>query len=884
MPRLRERAVPHRGRWALALLLITAGAWCAGRVPFGGLALGAAPPAQSTPAALVFLPFAQRDVPCNSACRTATALVTRTPRITPTARSSVTPTRTASPTPTEVPPTETATETSTEGPTQLLRTITPTRTPTLVPSATPMPTGLLPDPATDRLMPLSAQAGGTGRVEFVEEAQAYRFVYGGVPALTLELDLTHPDVANGRLAVRHLQSNRFLIAGAGMYYRTLDGALLEPRILGLVGKVTSVTPEVLPDGLRLTVGELLEEVPHRKRYTLRMVGRALEVRAESLDGAGPAAGAYAGFGAADIEGTSDGVSLRIPYMAAVPITMLDHKWFVSSLLDMPRSRAGRLLPRGPEAEPGGFLNDVSAIYVPDAAARVRAVDETLWVTVSRRVEDSFPALPGNGSRNRAALAGRVAVHLDSAAAPATFAQQAAYLDKLRGWGITDLFVTLAGWQDGAVLAPGQAPPSVAQGGNAAFTRLATAAGVLAPSQAYTLTLPGCIGRPNPAYAPGDRVTGADAQFKALAADIPGAPLCGGVPMTRYLLAPDAARRVAEGEMGKLKTLGAGGAFLPTLAAWNPAWPWPGADDTVMDQLPTPQHAANLGETVRANKELFGALQKQGPLVAEGATGYWETGYDSFYAGYVDGLWRSLATGSPDVPPADGGLVVPDYELAVVRPRLIGLGMGPYSSFFGAAESAGRLSDGQLDAQRAFGLAYGHAGAWWVKQPSGGPNEPLTEAEQAKEYFTAHAVQARTLDAPLLAVRYVSSEGFERDLSNAFIQNLDLAGPRLALRYGNGVKLWVNHGEALWSVQVGVETFDLPRHGWLVIGPDGFLAYSALAEGRRVDYLWTPEYVLLDGRGQTTFFGSLSAKDLKVVFADGRVLSEGQGGSLALSGP
>lgn len=872
------------------MLLFTAGAWCAGRVPWGAWVLGAAPPAQSTPAALVFLPFAQQNMVCNPTCRTATALVTRTPRRTPSATvtPSVTASGTATPTDTEVPPTDTdtatTTATGTEGPTQWVRTSTPTRTPTLVPTMTPMPTGLAPDPATDRLMPLAAKAGGTGRVEFLAAAQSYRFIFSGSPALTLELDLSHPDVANGRLAIRHLQSNRFLIAGAGLYYRTLDGALLEPRILRLVGAVTSVTPEVLPDGLRLTVAEVLEDLPHTKRYTLRMVGRALEVRAESLDGAGPSAGAYAGFGAADIEGTSDGVSLRIPYMAAVPITMLDHKWFVSSLLDMPRSRAGRLLPRGPEAEPGGFINDVSAIYVPDAAARVPAVDETLWVTVSRRVEDTFPALPGNGSRNRAALVGRVAVHVDSGGRPVPFAQVADYLDKLRGWGITDLFVTLAGWQDAAVLAPGQAPPSVALGGAAGFTRLATAAGLLAPSQAYTLTLPGCIGRPNPAYAPGDRVTGADAQFKALAADIPGAPLCGGVPMTRYLLAPDAARRVAEVEAGKLKVLGAGGAFLPTLAAWNPAWPWPGADDTVQDQLPTPQHAANLGDTVRAYKDLFGAVQKQGPLVAEGASGYWETGYDSFYAGYLDGLWRSLATGSPEVPPANGGLVVPDYELSVVRSRLVGLGMGPYPSFFGADESAGRLSDSQLDAQRAFGLAYGHAGAWWVRQPSGGASEPLTEAEQAKEYFTARAVQARTLDAPLLAVRYVSSEGVERDLSNAFIQNLDLAGPRLALRYANGVSVWVNHAEALWSVQLGVESFDLPRHGWLVTGPDGFLAYSALAEGRRVDYLWTPEYVLLDGRGQTTFFGSLSSKDLKVVFIDGRVLTEGQGGGLVLTGP
>ena len=68
------------------------------------------------------------------------------------------------------------------------------------------------------------------------------------------------------------------------------------------------------------------------------------------------------------------------------------------------------------------------------------------------------------------------------------------------------------------------------------------------------------------------------------------------------------------------------------------------------------------------------------------------------------------------------------------------------------------------------------------------------------------------------------------------------------------------------------------------GPDGLLAYSALAEGRRVDYLSTPAYTLLDGRGQPTFFGPLSTTDLKIVFADGRVLSEGPGGVVSVGRP
>jgi hypothetical protein len=41
---------------------------------------------------------------------------------------------------------------------------------------------------------------------------------------------------------------------------------------------------------------------------------------------------------------------------------------------------------------------------------------------------------------------------------------------------------------------------------------------------------------------------------------------------------------------------------------------------------------------------------------------------------------------------------------------------------------------------------------------------------------------------------------------------------------------------------------------------------------------------MDGRGQDTAFGTQRAKDLKVVFHDGRVLEEGPDGRLTMRGP
>lgn len=723
----------------------------------------------------------------------------------------------------------------------------------------------------------------TGVVTFDEPRRTYRLAFSGTPRLTLELDLTHPDNAGGRLAVRHVQSNRFPVAGAGLYYRSLDRLLVEPRFMGVVGRVTSVQHEALPDGVRLTVHEELEGVPHAKRYSLRMVGHALQIRAESLDPPGPADGAYVGFGGGDVEGTSDGADVRVPYMAAVPVTMLDHRWFVSSLPDYYVSRAGQILPRGPESRPGGFTNEVALLYPPDVAGKVGVVDETVWVTVSRRIEDAFVALPGGASAGRSALVGRVAVGLTSNPAAVTFDAEASYLARLRAWGIRDLLVVKERWQASNAAQPVQGPPAPSAGGMEGLARLAQASGLLAPSRAYTLTVPGCPERPNPHYRAGEVVRGTDGALKRLADGSPGATLCTDASfMPRYLLAPAGARRAAAVDTANLAALGRLATYLPVLTAWNPAAAWPGAADNVLDRTTAAPNAPSIGAAVREYKTLLTELRAGGPVVGEGATGFFELGFDTFYAGYLDGLLRSLASGSPDQPPAAGALVAPDFELRMVRPRVVGYGMGPYGSFFGPDGVTAPLMEQSLDLLRAFSLSYGHAGAWWLADPVA-PG-PLPEAEQGKEYFLMRALQGRYLDAELESVRYWTADQRALDLSAALREDLDLAGPRLEVRYEAGLRLWVNHSEPVWTVTVQSVPYALPRHGWLAMSADGLLAYSALVAGRRVDYLWTPDYLLLDGRGQVTSFGPHSARDLKVVFADGRVLEEAPDGTLRMIDP
>jgi len=721
---------------------------------------------------------------------------------------------------------------------------------------------------------------------FDAAAQVYRLSHRGAVTITYELDLRHPDNRRGRLTVREVASGRFPLAGAGLYYRRPDGTIVAPREFRDIWteEDVAVSHEVTPqgDGVIVTVREVLEGQPHDKRYSLRLAGRSLAVRAQSLDPGGVPAGAggYAGFTAGDIEGSSDGVNVRLPYMDAVPVTMLDHRWFASTLLDYPISRANALEVRGPAFDPNSFANEVAAHYLPDAAGRTRPVDETVWVTLSPDVSDTFAVPDQPPSPHRPALSSWVHVTLAGRAPDATFAGARAYADELRDWRVRDVLFHLPHWEDPAVRRPAQGPPDPAAGGAEAFaTLVAATGGRVAPTLAYTLTIPGCPGAPNPLYRPADRVPGADGQPKAAGT----LPCPDGSPADLFLLAPDAAARLAPGAARDLARAGARALDVDAVATWNPAFPWPGAGASALDESAAPAHPATIGEAIQAYKRLLGALQAgAGPVFGPGAWGLWETGYESFYAGYLDGAARSLATGSAEQTAGAPYLVVPDYALTVARPRMIGYGMGPYERFFAdvAGDAPRPLTEGERDEWLATLLAYGHAGAWTAQRGTATPpGDWLSPAEQVAHYFVTRALQARYLDAALVSVRYLDANGAERDLSWALTHDFDLAGPRLHVTFGGGLELWLNHAPAVWTVSAGGGTHLLPEHGWLARGPDGLLAYSALVEGHRADFLQAPEVTVLDGRGRLINFGGPTARDLVVRFPDGWRLEEQADGSL-----
>lgn len=760
-----------------------------------------------------------------------------------------------------------------------------------MPTFTPTPSFASRDPARDALRPRAAARAATPVVRW--EAGRDTYVLRGEGEgidVAYEVALTHPDLRRGRLAVREATSGRFPLAGAGLYYRRIDGRLVAPRDFEPSWPVETVVhaPAPAEPGVFITVTERLEGLPHAKRYELAPVGAALRVVMRSLDGPGVAVGRYAGAGGSWIEGAREAVALRIPFMEGVPLTLLDDRWFVGTLVDLPRSGAGELLPRGPESDGGAFVHEWSALYPPDAAGAVAAVSETLWVTLSPSIEDAFAEPPGPVAPHRDALAGMAHVRLGASPPVSTTASlragtpaqapadaRTAYLERMAGWRVSELFAHDAGWADPESPPPSLAPDPRAGGADGALRR--SAAGRVAPILGYTRTVAGCPGTPNDAFRADDRVIGRDGQPIAAGAW----PCAGGEAAPAWLLAPDGALRAAGAHAATLKALGARGVSVVDVGAWNPALPWPGALEPALDRGVPSRHPATVGAMIGAYAELFRALQQGvGPVFGDGAPDLVpELRYDAFYAGYLDGISPTLAG-----PRADGGgpglrgLVVPDFALSAVRPRAVAYGFGPFARFFGLAPGD-RPGEPELDRYRALLLAYGHAPAWEVDLWDGASG-PISDADVVALYHLVRPVHAALQAAPEVRVRYVGPDGQERDLTRAIVDGVDLSGPRLRIEAPGPepLMLWVNLSANVWRVDADGAAWLLPPDGWLVDGP-GVFGFSALVDGRRVDRMVTPGAHLLDGRGEEATVGGETARDLIVRFADGRALAEGPGGDL-----
>ncbi len=233
----------------------------------------------------------------------------------------------------------------------------------------------------------------------------------------------------------------------------------------------------------------------------------------------------------------------------------------------------------------------------------------------------------------------------------------------------------------------------------------------------------------------------------------------------------------------------------------------------------------------------------GDAIAEARRQYGSTmseGYHRWlYAGVCDmdyatmGGWQDPSSFAPLV----------DFDLLKVHPREHGTMMGYAPTTFLSADEPKTLNDPGCLGPTCFyryvaaSLAYGH-----MVMLGYGYIPPLNRTIQY--YALMQGVQQEYLTDNAVEISYHNGTEFV-PTSRALVEGCQERG-QVRVRYSRGLVVHVNFSATEnWSIAVDGRTYELPPYGWLIAKPGEILAYSALVNGHRQDYVRCPEYLYLN---------------------------------------
>ncbi len=218
---------------------------------------------------------------------------------------------------------------------------------------------------------------------------------------------------------------------------------------------------------------------------------------------------------------------------------------------------------------------------------------------------------------------------------------------------------------------------------------------------------------------------------------------------------------------------------------------------------------------------YGQLLLEQQEIWEGPT------YSECHNGYY---YSGLTTGSGA---CDGSNFDDEYWLVDFYLRK----MQPISAHWslGAGERNDEGSDRYFARTIAYGMPGGYLGGW---------RHPF-DKYSIRSYFMIQQLQSTYAKALVSSIQYANGEGILLDVSSAIATEAHRRS-QLKIVYDNGLEIWVNGSKTdLWKTPHA----DLPPSGYYAKLPNGELeVFSAIEDGQRGDYVTSPTYDFIDGRG------------------------------------
>jgi len=240
-----------------------------------------------------------------------------------------------------------------------------------------------------------------------------------------------------------------------------------------------------------------------------------------------------------------------------------------------------------------------------------------------------------------------------------------------------------------------------------------------------------------------------------------------------------------------------------------------------------------------------------------------------YAGLADMDYAQWA----EVTKPEGKPLLPDFDLLRLHPKQIGTAMGYSPTCFFSPEGleAYFKDPGNGTTHQPFyhyvaaTLAHGHSAMI-------GYGYFPTLARTLHYYALLSGPQEDYLPDTVADIAWYSDrDGTFVSTSDAVRTGVRGAG-KLRVTYAGGQVVHVNyHATNTWKLSMNGRELELPPYGWLIEKPGSLLAYSALVDGRRVDYVDCQRYAYLNSGEKPATEGALTV-DGAVLVKKGKPLT------------
>ena len=207
-----------------------------------------------------------------------------------------------------------------------------------------------------------------------------------------------------------------------------------------------------------------------------------------------------------------------------------------------------------------------------------------------------------------------------------------------------------------------------------------------------------------------------------------------------------------------------------------------------------------------------------------------------------------------------------FDLLKIHPLETDYGLGSFDYYLNSLDpnwSKSSKRDWYIDRVMASTIAYGHNGFLY---------DNIAEVDiMARSYYMMQQLQQRYCMVPPRKIEYADLAGKVMSVSEALATDI-IRESRLHIIYENGLEIYVNgNGSSKssnknWSFRTSDgEQVELPPAGWYAYDPLIKLKeISGLILEHRIDYVISPEYEFLDGRGQWTKIGNLAVSGAVVM--------------------